>query len=155
MTEEQYKFTGTACLIATVVLALYWSLNHTGLAGFFLGLSKDLFGTQLIQLSWVLTFIILCLPGYMLKRYFENKAWDLHLASLPPPDKRESARRSKYVQVDASVPAAPPKPVEMTALPAGQVEFVATCPACGHLFSARRDTKDLQCPACGDPIPIA
>jgi len=155
MTQGQYKFIGSACLIAAAALAFYWSYTHTGLAAFFLDLSKSLFDTELVQFSWVFTFLILCVPGYYLKRYFDNKAWDLHVASLPPPDKRDSAKRSKYVQMDAAMPPAPPKPVEMNALPQGQAEFIATCPGCGHLFSARRDIKDLRCPACGDPIPVA
>ncbi|PWT90478.1 MAG: hypothetical protein C5B54_07095 [Acidobacteria bacterium] len=154
MNEQHYKILGWFCFLVSLVVALLWSYNHSGLAGVLLNISDQIFKTQLVQITWVITFAAVCLPGWWLKNYFEAKAWDVHVKNLPPPDIRDSAKRSKYVKVD-HLPPPPSKPVVLDSLPEGQQEFVATCPACGNLFSANRTQKDLKCPNCGEAVPLA
>ena len=154
MKEQHYRIIGWGLFLISVIVALSWCMNHTGLTGFFIGFSQQIVHTQLIQISWLLTIAVVCIPGWYLKNYFEAKAWEQHVHDMPPPDIRESAKRSKYVRVD-NLPPPPPKPVQLTNLPEGQQEFVATCAACGHLFSAKRDQKDLKCPNCGEGVPLA
>lgn len=153
MNENGYRIVGWAIFGFTIIVALNWCLNGTGLAGWILHLGEDLFQIHLGQTAWVVTIAVLCFPGYLAKRYFDQQAWNAHVDSLPPPDVRTSAMKSKYVQLDAAQLSAPPKPVEIKDLPPEQMEFIATCAACGHLFSARRDEKDLKCPNCGENLP--
>jgi len=153
MKDQNYRLFGWGCLALSIVVAGGWCVNHSGLPGMLMRASNKAFGTELIQVSCLITFAVIVLPGYVIKRYFDELAWDAHLKSLPPPDIRESAKRSKYVKTD-HVPPTPPKPVQVSDLPEGQKEFIATCTACGHFFSAIKDTKALQCPNCGESIPI-
>jgi hypothetical protein len=108
---------------------------------------------KLIQISWLITIIVVCLPGLILKRYFEGLAWKEHVRNIPAPDIRESAKRSKYVKTD-NVPVAPPKAVELSSIPEQQEEFIATCVACGHFFSAKKSGAEITCPQCGEVIPL-
>jgi hypothetical protein len=153
MSEGMYRIIGWGIFLALVGLAVFWGATHSGLAGFFMDMSKKLAdGAELTQISWGLTLAILGFPGWMIKNYFEGLAWNVHVKNLPPPDPRESARRSKYIQVD-NLPPVPPKPVTLTNLPEGQEEFIATCPACGNFFSAKKGVKDLKCSSCGESVP--
>lgn len=153
MTEGQYRFIGWCCLILTIGVALTWCLTESGLTGKIMQISHNLIDVQLKQISCVATFIIVILPGYIIKRYCDELAWDSHLSHLPPPDVRESAKKSKYINLD-DAPPLPPQPVQVSSIPDNQPEFIATCGACGHLFSARKDIKSLQCPNCGENIPL-
>src|SRR5207249_8857542 len=107
------------------------------------------------QPSCLATFFVVIFPGYIIKRYCDERAWNLHLSALPPPDVRESAKKSKYINLDDAAPPPPPQPVQVSSIPESQAEFIATCGACGHLFSARKDIKSLQCPNCGENIPLS
>ena len=152
MKENEYRWIGWTIFLLSIVIALSWCLNETGLTGWFIRTSQKLLNVRLVQISWLLTGLVVCLPGYLAKRYFDNIAWNEHLKNQPKPDKRESAKRSKYVQLDPAEAAAPPKPVELSSLPKDQEEFIATCAACGHFFSAKKSHDDLQCPQCGEKI---
>ena len=154
MREKDYQLVGWGVLLLSVILALSWCLNEAGLAGWLISAGEKYLKVRLVQISCLITFIVICLPGYMAKRYFENLAWNEHLKNMPKPDIHESAKKSKYVQVDASVPAPPPRPVEISSLPQDQEEFIATCVSCGHFFSAKKTTSDLQCPQCGEKIQL-
>jgi hypothetical protein len=81
-------------------------------------------------------------------------AWNAHVEKLPPPDIQESARKSKYIQVDPALSAPVPKAVNTASLPEELNEFIATCTACGHLFPARRESKTRECPNCGETLNI-
>ncbi len=153
MKEQHYRLIGWGCLAITVLITGGWCLNHSGLVGFLMHISLKLFDIELIQISCLITILLIVFPGYLIKRYFDGLAWDLHLKSLPPPDIRESARRSKYIKTD-DVPPAPPKPVQLSELPSEQKEFIATCTACGHFFPATKELKDLRCPNCGETLPL-
>ena len=153
MKEEQYTFIGWALLSLSILIAAVWCVKGTGLAGWFVNLSMRLFETRLVQLSCLLNFVVVCIPGYIAKRYFDQLAWKAHLESLPPPNIRESAKRSKYVKAD-NVAVSPPAPVKAAEIPEGQEEFVATCTGCGHLFAARKDSEVLKCPSCEETFPI-
>jgi predicted RNA-binding Zn-ribbon protein involved in translation (DUF1610 family) len=50
---------------------------------------------------------------------------------------------------------APAKPVLLTNVSPTQQEFVATCPACGKLFPAKRDQAEIKCPQCGETVPTS
>ena len=155
MKENEYRIIGWAIFLLTATIAFVWCLNQTGLAGWLIRTSQRLLQVQLIQISWLITALVLCLPGYMIKRYFDNLAWNEHLRRMPKPDLRDSAKRSKYVQLDAASAAAPaPKPVELSSIPKDQEEFIATCAACGHFFSAKKTVNDLKCPQCGESIQL-
>lgn len=153
MTEQQNKIVGNVIFALCLLVALYWCVTSSGLFVFFLDLGAQLTGTNLIQISWLLCFVVLGIPGLMAKRYFEAKAWEAHLAALPKANARESAKRSKYVKTD-NLPPQPQVAVDLTSLPEGQEEFIATCSSCEHLFSAKKGVKDLKCPSCGEPIPV-
>ena len=153
MKEAQYRLLWWACFLITVALSLSWCVGQTGLAGWFILISERVLHTRLVQISCLLSLLILCLPGYLVKNYFDGLAWEEHMRSLPPPDIRESAKRSKYIKLDTAVPPAP-EPVKTTDLPKGQQEFIATCAACGYLFPAKRDSKELRCPTCGEAVPL-
>ena len=154
MKEQHYRIIGKICFIGFIAVGLYWCLNNKGLAGWLIQISENITGQRLGLISWILTLLILGIPGYMLKNYFEALAWNAHVESLPPPDRRDSAKRSKYVKAE-DAPLAPSKPVLLTNVPKGQQEFIATCPACEKLFPAQRDQADLKCPQCGEKIPTS
>ncbi|HSE43030.1 MAG TPA: hypothetical protein VLH08_19880 [Acidobacteriota bacterium] len=153
MQEQQYKIVGWSIFGASIALAAYWCLNEKGLTGWLIDLSKETAGQRLTLISWIVTILVVVLPGYILKNYFMAMAWNAHVDSLPPPDRSESARRSKYIKDDVVAPLAPANPVRLTNLPPGQQEFIATCPACGNLFPAKKNTPDLKCPQCGEQVP--
>jgi len=154
MSEGQYRFLGWGCLILTIALALAWCLTESSLTGKIMQAIQNVVNVRLKQFSCLVTFAILVIPGYFAKRYFEELAWNVHLNALPPPDVRESAKKSKYINLDELPPPPPPQPVQLSSLPQNQAEFIATCGACGHLFSARKDIQNLQCPNCGENIPL-
>jgi|GEM_PF-2731255 len=151
--EKHYQVIGWAILCTTVLVALTWCLNETGLAGYLIRIGERLLDVKLVQLSWLVTILSLCLPGYIIKRYFDGLAWAEHMKSQPAPDIRESAKRSKYIKLE-DVPSAAPKPVELNSLPKDQEEFIATCVACGHFFSAQKSGGQIKCPQCGETIPL-
>jgi hypothetical protein len=151
--EQQYQLFGWIILSACVLVALIWCLNEAGLTGVLIRSGQRYLDVKLVQISWLITILALGLPGLALKRYFEGLAWKEHLRNMPAPDIRESARRSKYIKVE-DAPPAPPKPVEVSAIPEHQEEFIATCVACGHFFSARKSGETITCPQCGEIIPI-
>jgi hypothetical protein len=154
MTKEQhYRVFGWGILGAAIAISLTWCLNETGLTGFILRTGERLLEVKLLQISWLVTIVSLCLPGYIIKRYFDGLAWSEHLRSMPPPDIRESAKRSKYIKLE-DVPPVAPRPVELSSLPKEQEEFIATCVACGHFFSARKSGGEIKCPQCGEAIPL-
>jgi hypothetical protein len=153
MNEQQYRILGWAIFAISVALALYWCLNEKGLTGWLINISKETAGQRLTLISWAITALVVVLPGYILKNYFMAMAWNAHVDALPPPDRRESARRSKYVKDDVVAPLAPSKPVVLANLPSDQKEFIATCHACGNLFPAERNKPELKCPQCGEKIP--
>ncbi len=153
MKEQHYRLIGWGFLVLSLLIAGQWCFNQTGLAGLLMRTSQRLLDTELRQISFLITFAIVVFPGYVIKRYFDSLAWNAHLESLPPPDIHESARRSKYVKTDG-LPPVPPKPVQLSDLPKEQMEFIATCPACGHFFPATKDSKDLRCPNCGESLPL-
>ena len=155
MSEQQYKGIGWVIFVLTLVLAAYWCMNQSGPAGFLIDLTEKATGHQLVQISWLITFALIGIPGWVIKSYFEGLAWNEHLKKLPPPDARESARRSRYVQPGADVPPVPPKPVKLDNVPKGQQEFIATCPSCGNFFSAKKTIGPLKCPSCGEVVPVA
>lgn len=154
MTEKQYKGVGYGIFGLCLLIALYWCYNGSGLYAYFLDWSFRLFDTGLPQISGVVTFAVIGLPAFLVKRYFEHKAWDAHVAALPKADPRQSAKRSKYVRTD-NLPPGVPQAVDLTSLPEGQQEFIVTCGACGHLFSGKKGVKELKCPSCGEPTPVA
>ena len=154
MSEHHYKAIGWTLFVLTIGLALYQCLNQIGVAGFLINLTEKATGQRLTQLSWLITFGVMCVPGWMLKNYFEGLAWNAHVKNLPPPDIRESAKKSKYVRA-GDVPPAPPKPVKLDNVAKGQEEFIATCPACGNFFSAKKTIGPTKCPNCGEVVPIA
>lgn len=154
MSEDQYRAVGWGIFVISIAVALGWCLTESALTAKFLVWSEKLLNVRLKQTSCLFTFLILVLPGYILKRYCEGLAWNAHLRTLPPPDVHDSAKKSKYVTPAVDAPPPVPKPVELSSLPENQAEFIATCAACGHLFSAKRDSKSLQCPNCGENIPL-
>ena len=155
MKEKEYQAIGWAVFALTLIVALSWCLNESGLTGWLIGMGEKLIQVRLVQISWLITIIAIALPGYLAKRYFDNLAWNEHLKSYPPPNIHESAKKSKYIQVDAAVAAAQPaKGVEVSSLPRGQEEFIATCVHCGHFFSAKKSNVALKCPQCGETIQL-
>lgn len=158
MKEQHYRIIGWSFFIAFILLALYWILNNSGLARWLGNLFESIIGARLGTISAVLTVIIVGFPGYILKNYFEGLAWNAHVEALPPPDRSESAKRSKYVKADvgSSIGSlAPAKPIILTNVAPTQQEFVATCTACGKLFPAKRDQTELKCPQCGETVPTS
>jgi hypothetical protein len=154
MKEEYYRILGWGCLLITLIIALSWGFNEKGLAGWLMDTSERYLKTRLTQISWLITFLVLGLPGLMAKRFFDGLAWDVHLKNLPPPDIRKSAKKSKYIKLDtASAAAPPPPPVKTADLPAHQDEFVLTCPGCGNFFPAKKGAV-AKCPNCGEVVPI-
>lgn len=153
MNEGQYRTTGWVIFLCFLAVAFYMCWTHTMIMAFFLDLSMRLTDNELVQVSWLLTFAVLGLPGYMIKNSFEHKAWDAHVAAMPKANVRESLKKSKYVSSD-NISAAPIQAVDLSSLPEGQEEFIVTCQSCGHLFSAKKDQKDLKCPSCGEPVPV-
>jgi hypothetical protein len=151
--EQHYQGLGWGIFLLTIVVATSWCLNETGLAGYLIRTGLRLLNVKLVQISWAITFLLLCLPGYAVKRYFDGLAWKEHLNSMPAPNIHESAKRSKYIKLD-HVPAAAPTPVEVSSLPKGQEEFIATCVGCGHFFSAKKTGTEIKCPQCGENIPL-
>lgn len=150
MKQKNYQLLGWLIFLSTILLALYWCMNESGPAGWIMSLSEKLVDTRLVQVSWGLTLLIVGLPGYLVKKYLDEKGWQEHLRSLPPPNVHESAKRSKYIKLDgvaANTPQA--SPVKEEELPGGQEEYVATCAACGRLFPAKR-SKEKKCPSCGE-----
>jgi hypothetical protein len=154
MESKNYQLLGWVIFLSAIILAIYWCTNQSGPAGWFLSLSEKLFDTKLVQISWGLTLLIVGFPGYLVKKYLDQKAHEEYLKSLPPPNIQESAKRSKYIKLEGAAAAAPAAPrVKESELPGGQEEYVATCPACGNLFPAKRDGKEKKCPSCGEAIP--
>jgi hypothetical protein len=154
MDSKNYQHLGWVIFLATILLALYWCLNQSGPAGWLMSLSERLFDARLVQISWGLTLLIVGLPGYLVKNYLEQKGWEEHLKSLPPPNIHESAKRSKYIKIEGAAAAAPQAaPVREKELPVGQEEYIATCGACGNLFPAKKDGKEKKCPSCGELMP--
>jgi hypothetical protein len=149
MKENHLRLVGAGCFGLTIALALFWCLNQSGLAGWLMGLSEKLIGKRIGLISWLLTFVIVCLPGYMAKNYFYGLAWSEKMKKMPAPNRSESARRSRYVTAD---PAPKKATVQLTNLPAGQQEYVVNCAGCGNYFSATKDNPVLKCPSCGEPI---
>ncbi len=158
MKEGSYRFIGWLIFICSLALAAYWCATRGGPMQYLLQFSEKVFKTDLIQISWILTFLLIAGPGYLIRNFFEGLAWNAHVRDLPPPDIQESARRSKYIKAEdvaAAAAAAPArKAVKLENLPEGQEEFVASCPACGQFFSATRGAKDLKCPHCGEAVPL-
>jgi hypothetical protein len=153
MNEQHYRIIGWGIFFLSIALALYWCLNEKGLTGWLINVSKETAGQKLTLISWIITGLVVVLPGYILKNYFMAMAWNAHIDALPPPDRTESARRSRYMKNDVVAPLAPSKPVVLTNLPSDQKEFIATCHGCGNLFPAQRNTPELKCPQCGEKIP--
>ena len=154
MKEKDYQLVGWAIFALTIIIALSWCLNETGLTGWLIRSSEKLLQVRLVQFSWLITIVVICLPGYIAKRYFDNLAWNAHLRNMPQPNIHESAKKSKYIKTEAAPLAQPVKPVELSSLPKEQEEFIATCAQCGHFFSARKTTAGLECPQCGEAIQI-
>jgi hypothetical protein len=44
--------------------------------------------------------------------------------------------------------------VKLDEVAKGQEEFIATCPACGNFFSAKKGGGPIKCASCGEPVPI-
>ena len=151
--EQQYQAIGWGIFGITIVIATMWCLHESGLAGYLIRTGERLLEIKLVQISWLITFLVLCLPGYIVKRYCDGLAWKEHLSAMPAPNVRESAKRSKYIKVD-NIPPPAPTPVEVSSLPKGQEEFIATCVACGHFFSAKKLGSEIKCPQCGETIPL-
>jgi hypothetical protein len=151
--EQHYQAFGWGIFLTTALIAAIWCLNESGLTGYLIRTGERLLHVRLVQISWLITIVVLCLPGYIIKRYFDGLAWKERLRAMPAPNIRESAKRSKYIKLDG-VPPPAPTPVEVNALPKGQEEFIATCVACGHFFSARKTGTEIKCPQCGEIIPI-
>jgi len=154
MSEGQYRILGWFFLVGSIALSLLWCIKQSGPAGWMMSMSEKYLSVRLVQFSCLFTFVLFVLPAYILKRYMDALAWNAHVEKLPPPDVQESARRSKYIQVDPAAAPVVPKPVNTAALPKDQEEFIATCTACGNLFSARRETKRTQCPNCGEILKL-
>lgn len=152
MNEGQYRTTGWVIFVCLLAVAFYMCITRTFLMAFFLNLSVSMTGNELVQISWLLTFAVFGLPGYMIKNYYEQKAWQAHVEAMPKADPRDSAKRSKYVEAPANMPAA--KPIDLSSLPQAQEEFILTCGTCGHLFSAKRGQTNLTCPSCGEPVEV-
>jgi hypothetical protein len=153
MKEKEYQFIGLGIFGFTLLIAFIWCSNESGLTGLLLRASQKLFDARLLQLSWLITVLVVCLPGFIAKRYFDGLAWNERMKQAPRPNIYESAKKSKYISVEQATPQAP-KPVEMSSLPKNQEEFIATCVSCGHFFSAKKTNADLKCPQCGETIPI-
>ena len=157
MKEQHCRIIGWSCFIGFILVGLYWVLNNNGLAGWFGNLFERIIGARLGTISAILTVVIVGFPGYLLRNYFEGLAWNAHIETLPPPDPMESAKRSKYVKAEAGssfAPLAPAKPILLTNVAQTQQEFVATCPACGKLFPAKREAE-IKCPQCGETVPTS
>lgn len=152
MESKNYQLLSWVIFLSTILLALYWCTNQSGPAGWLMSLSERLFDTRLVQISWGLTFLIVGFPGYLVKKYLEQRAWEEHLRTLPPPNIQESAKRSKYIKLDGAAAATPTtaSSIKESELPSGQEEYIATCAACGHLFPAKKDGKEKKCPSCGE-----
>lgn len=158
MKEQHYRIIGWSCFIVFILVGLYWVLNGNGLAGWLGNLFQSIIGARLGTISAVLTLVIIGLPGYILKNYFEGLAWNAHVAAMPPPDRIESAKRSKYVKAEAGssiAPLAPAKPIILANVAQTQQEFIATCPSCGKLFPAKKDQQEIKCPQCGETVPTS
>ena len=156
MNEGPYRILGWGCLLVALAGALSWCLTESGPAGWLMDTSGHLLKTRLVQFSWLFTFAIVGLPGYLAKRYFDGLAWTAHVKNMPPPNPQESAKRSKYVKVEpAQAAPPPPSPVKVSELPKGQEEFIATCPGCGNFFPALKGADALKCPNCGEALPTA
>jgi hypothetical protein len=152
MESKNYQLLGWLIFLSAILLALYWCMNQSGPAGWFLSLSEKLFDTRLVQISWGLTLLIVGLPAYLVKKFLDEKGWQEHLKTLPPPNVHESAKRSKYIKLDgAAAAAAPVAAVKEAELPSNQEEYIATCTACGHLFPAKR-SQEKKCPSCGEVV---
>ena len=153
MKEQEYQFVGWGIFGLAILIASIWCLNESGLTGFLIRSGHRLFNVRLIQISWLITVLVVCLPGFIAKRYFDGLAWNERMRKAPPPDIYTSAKKSKYVSLDQAAPQAP-KPVEISSLPKHQEEFIATCASCGHFFSAKKTNTDLKCPQCGEIIQL-
>jgi hypothetical protein len=154
VSEQQYKAIGWGLLVLTAGVAVYMCANQNGIAGFLMNLTEQATGHRLTQLAWLITFAVCCIPGWMVKNYFEGLAWNAHVANLPPPDPIQAARRSKYVKAPEG-PAPAPKPIQISNVAKEQKEFVATCPGCGNFFSAKKQIGPTRCPSCGEVVPVA
>ncbi|MGH9858236.1 MAG: hypothetical protein ACRD4B_10370, partial [Acidobacteriota bacterium] len=115
---------------------------------------EKLIQVRMVQFSWLVTLVVLALPGYIIKRYFDNLAWNEHLKNSPRPNIYESAKKSKYIKLEAAQAPQPQRPVELSSLPKEQEEFIATCVHCGHFFSAKKSNLALKCPQCGEGIQL-
>ncbi|MCI0412116.1 hypothetical protein L0222_04845 [bacterium] len=153
MQEKEYQYIGWGIFGVTILIAFIWCRNESGLTGLLIRTGQKLFDIRFVQISWLITVLVVCLPGFIAKRYFDNLAWNARLKKAPPPNIHESAKKSKYISLDQAPPP-PPKPVEISSLPKHQEEFIATCASCGHFFSAKKTDTDLKCPQCGETIQI-
>ena len=154
MKEEHYQLIGWGCLLFTLAISFAWCMNESALPGLFMDTSERFLKMRMKQFSWLLTFLIIGLPGLMAKRYFDGLAWDAHLKTLPPPDVRESARRSKYIRLE-EVPTAAPAVVKLNNISKDQEEFIATCPSCRNFFPAKKGSGEMKCPNCGEVLPAS
>ena len=154
MKEQEYTFIGWGILVMSAIVALWWCISEKGLTGWFIAKGLELLNVRLNQISCLLTLGTVCLPAYIIKKYFDALGWKKHVSDLPAPDVYASAKKSKYVQRDQALPPQQPRPIEVTNLPKGQEEFIATCPSCGNFFPAQANAVDLKCPTCGEAVPL-
>jgi hypothetical protein len=154
MKEKQYQIIGWGIFGLTLIVAIAWCYNESGLTGWLIATGEKLIQVRMVQISWLITLLVTALPGYIVKRYFDNLAWNEHLKNAPRPNIHESAKKSKYVKLDASPAPQPLRPVEVSSLPKDQEEFIATCVHCGHFFSAKKSNVSLACPQCGEAIQL-
>jgi hypothetical protein len=154
MKEKEYQIIGWAIFGVTLIVAFSWCFNESGLTGWLIATGEKLIQIRMVQISWLITLLVIGLPGYVVKRYFDNLAWNEHLKSYPAPNIHESAKKSKYIKLDAAVATQPARPVELSSLPKEQEEFIATCVHCGHFFSAKKSSIALKCPQCGETIQL-
>jgi hypothetical protein len=149
MKENHLRLTGGVLFGLTILLALFWCLNQSGLTGWFIRLTERFSGERLVFISRVITILAVCFPGYLVRNYFNGLAWNEHVRNQKPPDRAESARRSRYVEAQQ----APKKAaVQLANLPSTQEEYIINCAGCGHYFSSSKADPALKCPSCGEPI---
>ena len=88
MNEQHYKVIGWSIFIASIALALYWCLNENGLTGWFIRVGEQAAGQRLGLISWILTILIVVLPGYILKNYLIGNGLECPcgFATTPRPD---------------------------------------------------------------------
>lgn len=154
MKENHYRILGWVVFGLSIIVTLSWCVNETGLTGWLIRTGEKLLEVRLVQISWLITVLVVSLPGFIAKRYFDNLAWNERVKSMPAPNIHESAKKSKYIKLDAAPAPQPARPVELSSLPKEQEEFIATCAQCGHFFSAKKSNTALKCPQCGEAIQL-